>query len=197
MYNIENVFTILCAIWCVILHNIFLDFVHNILEHIDQILLTILLNIACNFVYNIEVHIVHIVHIARVFINCTYCQYCTILLNIAHKIAQVWFADAGSHRPGCDSAPAQCRHWLGGSLPGRLSRLPGSDSAPSQHDPAEWPGSTVAFKFGSLALAWPAGPGSTRLGLGPRVDRIANRAPESQGAKIAESCKIAKRAAAP
>ena len=62
-------------------------------------LLTILLNVACNFVYNIDVDIVHIVHIARVLINCTYhCQYCTILLDIAHKIAQVWFADGDHHQ---------------------------------------------------------------------------------------------------
>ena len=54
------------------------------------IIIIILLIIACNFVYNIDFHVVHIVHIARVLTNC---QYCRILLDIAHKIAQVWFAD--------------------------------------------------------------------------------------------------------
>ena len=123
MYNIE-IYWAICEQDCVILCIIYWEYVYNIVcnsmcnitQYILQyyiqynkaywsklyiILLTILLNIACNFVYNIDVDIVHIVHIARVLINCTFCQYCTTLLDIAHKIAQVWFAD-GARGPGVE-----------------------------------------------------------------------------------------------
>ena len=56
-----------------------------------------------------DIDIVHIVHIARVLRYCTYCQHCTIivLLDIAHKIAQVWFADARRPWPGGQEALAR------------------------------------------------------------------------------------------
>ena len=57
---------------------------------------------------NIDFHSVHIVHMAQVLINCAYCQYCTTLLDIAHKIAQVWFADVLSHR----TPRGRAKRWL-------------------------------------------------------------------------------------
>ena len=93
MYNFDQYALLLCTISINILCNI-----AQYCSILYIILLTILLNIACKFAYHIDVHIEHIVHIARVLINCAYCQYYTILLDIAHKIAQVWFADGSASR---------------------------------------------------------------------------------------------------
>ena len=176
MCNMHKIYWAICEQDCVILciiyweyvYNIVFSFMCNIAQYISWyctqykkaywsksyiILLTILLNIACNFVYNIDVHIVHIAHIARVFINCTYCQYCTVtlLLHIAHKIAQVCNGCAPRwSRGACGLMLLYLGHWH--CMPRPAPRRPGQD--PRHHYDSTWHHSHASKALKSSNFRW-------------------------------------------